>query len=79
MDVTLDAMDRAGANCNDRQKVIDEVFSTKNKEGVTGNYDIDKDGDVTLHQFGRHRIVNGALTPIKTVQVKEDSYGKPLQ
>jgi branched-chain amino acid transport system substrate-binding protein len=79
MDLALDAMDRAGDKCNDRSKVIDEVFSTKNKDGVTGTYDVDKDGDVTLHQFGRHRIVNGKLTPVKTVQVKEDSNGKPLQ
>jgi branched-chain amino acid transport system substrate-binding protein len=79
MDLALDAMGRAGDKCNDRSKVIDEVFSTKNKQGVTGTYDIDKDGDVTLHQFGRHRIVNGELTPVKTVQVAEDSYGKPLK
>jgi branched-chain amino acid transport system substrate-binding protein len=79
MDLALDAMKRAGDKCNDRQKVIDEVFSTKNKQGVAGTYDIDKDGDVTLHQFGRHIIVKGALSPVKTVEVKEDSNGKPLQ
>jgi len=79
MDLTLDAMDRAGDSCNDRQKVIDEVFSTKNKQGVTGTYDVDKDGDVTLHQFGRHVIVKGALSPIKTVEVAKDSNGKSLK
>ena len=79
MDLTLDAMDRAGDKCNDRKKVIDEVFSTKNKDGVTGTYDIDPDGDVTLHQFGRHIIVKGKLSPVKTVQVAEDSNGKPLK
>ena len=79
MDVVLDSMDRAGSKCNDRQAVIDEFFNTKGKEGVTGTYDIDKDGDVTLSQFGRHRIANGELTPIKTVQVSQDSNGKPLE
>jgi branched-chain amino acid transport system substrate-binding protein len=79
MDVTLDAMDRAGEKCNDRQTVIDEFFNTKGKEGVTGTYDIDKDGDVTLSQFGRHRIKNGELTPIQTVQVSQDSNGNPLK
>jgi branched-chain amino acid transport system substrate-binding protein len=78
MDLTLDAMQRAGDKCNNRSKVIDEVFSTKNKQGVTGTYDIDKDGDVTLHQFGRHVIINGTLSPVKTVIVKQDSNGKPL-
>jgi branched-chain amino acid transport system substrate-binding protein len=78
MDVVLDAMDRAGDSCNDRQTVIDEFFNTKGKEGVTGTYDIDEDGDVTLSQFGRHRIENGELSPIKTVQVEQDSNGNPL-
>jgi branched-chain amino acid transport system substrate-binding protein len=79
MDLILDSMDRAGAKCNDRQSVIDEFFNTKDKEGVTGTYDIDADGDVTLNQFGRHRIANGELTPIKTVQVSQDSNGNPLE
>jgi branched-chain amino acid transport system substrate-binding protein len=78
MDLALDVMKRAGDKCNDRQAVIDEFFKTKDKVGVTGTYDIDKDGDVTLSQFGRHRIANGELTPIKTVQVEEDSFGRPL-
>jgi branched-chain amino acid transport system substrate-binding protein len=78
MDLTLDAMKRAGSKCGDRQAVIDQVFKTKNKVGVTGTYDIDKDGDTTANQFGRHTVVNGQLSPIKTVTVKEDSNGKKL-
>jgi branched-chain amino acid transport system substrate-binding protein len=78
MDVILDAMDRAGADCGDRQTVIDEFFATKGKEGVTGTYDVDPDGDVTLSQFGRHRVENGELTEPLTVQVKQDSNGNPL-
>lgn len=78
MDVVLDSMDRAGGKCNDRQAVIDEFYATKGKEGVTGIYDIDEDGDVNLNQFGRHLIVNGELSPIKTVEVKQDSNGEPL-
>jgi hypothetical protein len=45
---------------------------------VTGTYDIDEDGDVTLNEFGRHLIVDGELSPIKTVTVEEDSNGNPL-
>jgi branched-chain amino acid transport system substrate-binding protein len=78
MDLLLDAMKRAGDSCGDRQAVIDEVFKTKNKVGVTGTYDIDKDGDTTANVFGRHRVVNGELSPIKTVTVPEDSNGKKL-
>ncbi len=78
MDVVLDSMERAGDSCNDRQAVIDEFYNTTEKEGVTGTYDIDEDGDVTLSEFGRHLVVNGELSPIKTVQVEEDSNGNPL-
>jgi branched-chain amino acid transport system substrate-binding protein len=78
MDVTLDAMQRAGGKCNDRQAVIDSFFATKNHEGVTGTFDVDKDGDVTSRQFGRHVVVRGELSPIKTVTVERDSFGRPL-
>ncbi|MFL5337154.1 MAG: branched-chain amino acid ABC transporter substrate-binding protein [Geminicoccaceae bacterium] len=78
MDLALDAMKRAGSKCGDRQAVIDQVFKTKNKDGVTGTYSIDKDGDVNLSQFGRHLVKNGDLSYNKTVKVAKDSNGKPL-
>ena len=78
MDVILDSMDRAGEACNDRQAVIEEFFNTKSKEGVTGTYDIDQDGDVTLNQFGRYRIENGEINEGVTVEVTQDSNGNPL-
>ncbi|MGI9082282.1 MAG: branched-chain amino acid ABC transporter substrate-binding protein [Thermoleophilaceae bacterium] len=78
MDIALEALDRAGAECGDRQSVIDEFYKTKDKEGVTGTYDIDPDGDVTLSTFGRHLVTDGKLSPIKTVKVTKDSNGKPL-
>lgn len=78
MDVVLDSMERAGDSCNDRQTVIDEFFNTTDKEGVTGTYDIDDDGDVNISQFGRFRVENGELTKGVTVQVKQDSNGNPL-
>src|SRR5205807_637361 len=52
MSLTLDAMNRAGANCNNRQDVINAVFNTKNRQSVLGTYSIDKDGDTTLNDFG---------------------------
>jgi branched-chain amino acid transport system substrate-binding protein len=78
MDVILDSMERAGDACNDRQAVIDEFFSTEGKEGVTGTYDIDEDGDVNLSQFGRYSVVDGELDEGTTVQVSQDSNGNPL-
>ncbi len=77
MDVILDSMERAD-DCTDRQAVIDAFFETEGKEGVTGTYDIDDDGDVNLSQFGRYRIENGELNEGVTVQVEQDSNGNPL-
>ncbi|MFL5895846.1 MAG: branched-chain amino acid ABC transporter substrate-binding protein [Thermoleophilaceae bacterium] len=78
MSLLLDSMKRAGASCNDRQAVIDQVYKTKNKPSVLGSYSIDKDGDTTVNQFGRYFIKNGKLSYSKTVIVKKDSYGRPL-
>jgi branched-chain amino acid transport system substrate-binding protein len=78
MSLLLDSMKRAGAKCNDRQAIIDEVFKTKNKPSVLGTYSVDKDGDVTTKQFGRFFVVGGKLKYDKTVQVQKDSSGNPL-
>jgi branched-chain amino acid transport system substrate-binding protein len=78
MSLALDAMKRAGAKCNDKQAVIDQVFMTKNKPSVLGAYSIDKDGDTTVNQFGRYLVKGGKLVFSKTVLVKKDSSGNPL-
>jgi branched-chain amino acid transport system substrate-binding protein len=78
MALTLDAMKRAGDKCSDRQAVIDQVFSTKDRKGVVGTYSIDKDGDVSVDKFGRNLVKNGDLSYSKTVTVAKDSNGKPL-
>jgi len=78
MSVILDSMRRAGDQCNDRNAVIDQFFQTKNFDGVTGTFNIDKDGDVTTRNFGRHRVANGELSPAESVTVERDSFGRPL-
>jgi branched-chain amino acid transport system substrate-binding protein len=78
MALLLDSMKRAGADCNNRQKVIDQVFQTKNRKSLLGTYNIDKDGDTTINDFGRYLVKGGALTNLKSVKVLKDAYGKPL-
>jgi branched-chain amino acid transport system substrate-binding protein len=78
MSLLLDSMKRAGADCANRQKVIDQVFQTKNRASLLGKYSIDKDGDTTINDFGRYLVKGGALTNLKSVKVQKDSYGKPL-
>jgi branched-chain amino acid transport system substrate-binding protein len=61
MSVVLDAIKRAGENGNDRQAVIDAVFATKGRQSVLGTYDIDKNGDTTLTDYGGYKIRKGEL------------------
>jgi branched-chain amino acid transport system substrate-binding protein len=78
MSLMLDAMKRAGDNCNDRQAIIDQVFKTQSKKSVLGTYSIDKDGDVNTKQFGRFLVKAGKLAYDRTVTIEKDSYGHPL-
>jgi len=78
MSLMLDAMKRAGDKCNDRQAIIEQVFSTKGKKSVLGTYSIDKDGDTTVNDFGRYLVKGGKLVFQKSVKVAKDSFGKPL-
>jgi branched-chain amino acid transport system substrate-binding protein len=61
MSLVMDAIKRAGDKGNDRQAVIEAVFSTKGRQSVLGTYDIDKNGDTTLSDYGGYRIRKGEL------------------
>ena len=78
MDILLTAMEAAGAKANDRQAVLDAIYTIKDKKSVVGTYDIDKDGDPTLNKFGRYLVEGGELAFDEAVTVPEDSNGKPL-
>jgi branched-chain amino acid transport system substrate-binding protein len=68
MAVTLEAIKRAGDKGNDRQAVVDEFFKTKGRESVLGTYDIDKNGDTTLSDYGANRIKGGKLVFDKVIK-----------
>jgi branched-chain amino acid transport system substrate-binding protein len=61
MSVILDSIKRA-ADANggkvSRQTVIDQFYATKGRQSVLGTYDIDKDGDTTLTDYGLYKIEN---------------------
>ena len=61
MSLLLDAIKRAGDDGGDREAVIEQIFATKDREGVFGTYCIDENGDITLTPYGVYRIKNGAL------------------
>jgi len=73
MSLILDAIKRAGSDGNDRQKVIDQLFSTKDRSSVLGTYSIDKDGDTTLTDYGLYKIVGGQTTFDKVIKASPTS------
>jgi branched-chain amino acid transport system substrate-binding protein len=71
MSVMLDAMKRA-ADANggklSRQAVIDQFFNTKGRDSVLGTYDIDKNGDTTLTDYGLYKIADHELAFEKVIK-----------
>jgi branched-chain amino acid transport system substrate-binding protein len=68
MSLALDAIKRAGANGNNRQDVINQLFATKNRQSVLGTYSIDKNGDTTITDYGLYKLVGGQPTFFKVIK-----------
>jgi branched-chain amino acid transport system substrate-binding protein len=59
MSTTLQAIARAGARGNDRQAVIEALFSAGPHDSVIGRYAIAPDGETTLSSYGVDRVLGG--------------------
>jgi branched-chain amino acid transport system substrate-binding protein len=70
MKLVLDTCKELGADCSDKQKMIDALFATKGRESVLGTYDIDENGDTTLTDYGVYSIDGGELKYDETVKAK---------
>ena len=68
MGLLLDAIERAGENGADRAAVVDQLFATKDREGVFGTYSIDENGDITLTPYGVYKIKDGQLVFDRSVK-----------
>jgi branched-chain amino acid transport system substrate-binding protein len=60
MSATLRAIARAGARGNNRQAVIDALFSAAPHDSAIGRYAIEPDGETTLSSYGVDRVLDGA-------------------
>jgi branched-chain amino acid transport system substrate-binding protein len=67
MSVVCDAIAKGG---DDRKAVIDAFFSTKGRESPLGTYDIDKDGDTTLSDYGGYKAEGGKLVFSKVIKAQ---------
>jgi len=70
MNLVLDTCEELGAECSDRQAMIDALFATKGRESVLGTYDIDENGDTTLTDYGVYSIDGGELAFDQTIQAE---------
>jgi branched-chain amino acid transport system substrate-binding protein len=59
MALVLDAIERAGAEGEDRSAVIDELLATSDRESILGTYSIDPAGDTSLDAIAGYRIDGG--------------------
>jgi len=65
MSLMLSAIARAsdgGRKPVRRSKVLQALFSTRDRHSVLGTYSIQRDGDTTLRRYGAYRIVDGQLS-----------------
>jgi branched-chain amino acid transport system substrate-binding protein len=70
MSLVLDACEKLGAKCSDKQAMIDQLFNTKGRESVLGTYDIDENGDTTLTDYGIYTVKGGELVFDETIKAE---------
>jgi branched-chain amino acid transport system substrate-binding protein len=68
MDLILDTCTELGAECTDREAMIEALMSTKGRDSVLGTYDIDENGDTTITDYGVYTVEDGELVFDETVK-----------
>jgi branched-chain amino acid transport system substrate-binding protein len=68
MKLALDTLKAVGAKANDRTAVVNQMINnTKGRNSVLGKYDIDKNGDTTLTDYGLYTIGSDGLPSFQKV------------
>lgn len=68
MNLALDAIARSGDGS--KEKVLEALFDTKDRESVLGTYSIDENGDTTLTDYGLYSVEGGELKFDKTIKAE---------
>ncbi|MGK2937470.1 MAG: branched-chain amino acid ABC transporter substrate-binding protein [Solirubrobacteraceae bacterium] len=68
MNLALDAIARSGDGS--KEKVLEALFDTKDRESVLGTYSIDENGDTTLTDYGLYSVEGGELKFTKTIKAE---------
>ncbi len=66
MKLGLDAIERSGDGS--KEKVLEALFNTKDRQSVLGTYSIDENGDTTLTDYGIYTVEDGELKFDQTIK-----------
>ena len=69
MSLVLSAIRRAGPHGNDRQAVVEQLLSTRNRDSVLGRYSIEPNGETTLSRYAIYRVAGGRPVFYRAVSV----------
>jgi branched-chain amino acid transport system substrate-binding protein len=58
---------RGGRDAAERSKVVQAIFSTRDRHSLLGTYSIDSNGDTSLRRYGVYWVVHGQLRLWKAV------------
>jgi branched-chain amino acid transport system substrate-binding protein len=71
MALALDTLKAVGDKANDREAVrVQLLEKTKGRDSALGTYDIDKNGDTTLTDYGLYDIKGGQLEFVKAIKAQ---------
>src|SRR5215217_1465703 len=71
MSLALDTLKALGNKANDRTAVAQQpVGKTKGRNSVLGTYDIDKNGDTSITDYGLYEIKDGQLEFVKAIKAE---------
>jgi branched-chain amino acid transport system substrate-binding protein len=71
MKLALDTLKAVGDKANDREAVRKQLLeNTKGRDSALGTYDIDKNGDTTLTDYGLYDIKGGQLEFVKAIKAQ---------
>jgi branched-chain amino acid transport system substrate-binding protein len=68
MSLVLDTCEQLGAECSDKQAMVEALHNVKNRKSVLGTYDIDENGDTTITDYGVYTIKGGELVFDQTIK-----------
>jgi branched-chain amino acid transport system substrate-binding protein len=68
MSLVLDTCEQLGAECSDKQAMVDALHNVKNRKSVLGTYDIDENGDTTITDYGVYTVKGGELVFDQTIK-----------